>query len=75
MDGIYFEQLERHDRQLIIQGRSRHNQQISQWMRALERSELFETPTLTAVNADPQGRAKESRFTLQVKERRAQEEP
>jgi type IV pilus assembly protein PilN len=52
-DGVYFSKIERKDNKIFINGTAESNNRVSTLMRDLEKSEWFENPLLTKVQANP----------------------
>jgi type IV pilus assembly protein PilN len=52
-DGIFFSKIERKDNKIFINGTAESNNRVSSLMRDLEKSEWFESPLLTKVQANP----------------------
>lgn len=52
-DGMYFTKIERKDSRVFINGTAESNNRVSTLMRDLEKSEWFENPLLTKVQANP----------------------
>lgn len=52
-DGVYFSKIERKDNKIFINGTAESNNRVSTLMRDLEKSEWFESPLLTKVQANP----------------------
>ncbi|RUO48369.1 PilN domain-containing protein [Pseudidiomarina donghaiensis] len=61
-DGVYLHALEKRDMQLIISGRSISNNRVSEFLRNLRESAVFEQPDLrSVVSADAQSRGRNAR--------------
>lgn len=52
-DGVYFTKIERKDNRIFITGTAESNNRVSSLMRDLNKSEWFENPLLTKVQANP----------------------
>ena len=52
-DGVFFSKIERKDNRIFINGTAESNNRVSSLMRDLEKSEWFENPILTKVQANP----------------------
>lgn len=61
-DGVYLHALEKRDMQLIISGRSISNNRVSEFLRNLRESTVFEQPDLrSVVSADAQSRGRNTK--------------
>ncbi|WP_251977078.1 PilN domain-containing protein [Salinicola avicenniae] len=69
VDGVHFTELSRHDRRLELNGVALANRQVSDQMRALERSPVFGVPLLSDVQSGESPGAPK-RFHMSVEERR-----
>lgn len=65
-EGLYINSLEQKGRHLTIIGRAQSNARVSAFMRALEASDWFASPSLTVISTKGQGTQKYREFTLQV---------
>lgn len=52
-DGLYFSKIERKDNKIFIKGTAESNNRVSSLMRDMEKSEWFQNPILTKVQANP----------------------
>lgn len=52
-DGLYFSRIERKDNKIFIKGTAESNNRVSSLMRDMEKSEWFQNPILTKVQANP----------------------
>ncbi len=66
-DGVYFTGLSLAGDNMNIQGTAEANARISSLMRSLDESELFDSPNLMSVKANPAFGESASNFTLTVK--------
>lgn len=66
-DGVFFLETERKSNDIAITGSAEANARISQLMRNLERSDWFESSSLTAVRQNPDLGEQGSDFDLKVK--------
>lgn len=67
-EGLYIETMEQHGRVLTINGRAQSNARVSAFMRSLEASEWFASPSLTVITTKGKSTSRYREFTLQVKQ-------
>ncbi|MCM2129708.1 PilN domain-containing protein [Larsenimonas rhizosphaerae] len=63
--GVYFERISRTGDRLVLQGMAENNRQVSDQLRAMSRSPVFEQPRLEEVQAGTAGQSAR-RFTMDV---------
>ncbi len=73
-EGLYIESLVQKGAQITIKGRAQSNARVSALMRALEKSDWFDKPSLDVISSKKQGEGKERSFTLMVLQATPKEE-
>ena len=70
-DGVYFTEVKMEDRTLFIKGAAESNNRVSDLMRNLDSSDLFDAPSLTEVKATTAGQLDQANvFQLTVRQTR-----
>lgn len=65
-DGVFYQSLARTDKQVEIAGAAESNNRVSSLMRQLDKSDWFENPNLTSVQAAPEYGDQASAFKMAV---------
>lgn len=65
-EGLYIENMEQKGRLLTIKGRAQSNARVSAFMRALEASKWFASPSLTVISTKGKSTERYREFTLKV---------
>jgi type IV pilus assembly protein PilN len=66
--GVYLTSLNKKGKNITLAGYAQSNARVSSLMRNLDSSDWFANPDLNVINVTPNGEARVSKFTLQVKE-------
>jgi type IV pilus assembly protein PilN len=68
-EGLFIETLTQQERNLVINGRAQSNARVSAFMRALDASPRFASPTLDVISTDQRTAERSRQFTLRVAQR------
>lgn len=63
-EGLFIEKVEQQGRAVVINGRAQSNARVSAFMRAIDASPRFSTPTLGVISTDQRGTERTRQFTL-----------
>jgi type IV pilus assembly protein PilN len=65
-EGLFLQELTRHDDKIILEGNASSNSQVAQFMRNIEATEELESPILSVIQADEDNLGNMIEFNLQA---------